>query len=157
APSSKTYPSVSRSQWGLMLRISVNFVEYWLPANGGQSGIGLPHSKTLRNMWRALCRGSVLECGSPMPLSQLTRPARFNSLHVLAFQLFNAFCLESLRNALYCRHYETSVRSSVAHCAFRSRIPIPFTCAVRLPARGRLDLRTRRRREMDPHTREGPA
>jgi hypothetical protein len=33
-----------------------------------ESGIGLPHSKTSRNEWRAVRRDSVLECGSPMPL-----------------------------------------------------------------------------------------
>ena len=33
-----------------------------------ESGIGLPHSKTSRNKWRAIRRASVLECGCPLPL-----------------------------------------------------------------------------------------
>src|SRR5256885_14928963 len=39
-----------------------------LLTNGGQSGIGLPHSKTLRKECSTRRRDSVLECGSPMPL-----------------------------------------------------------------------------------------
>jgi hypothetical protein len=36
-----------------------------------KSGIGLPHSTTSRKEWRAIRRDSVMECGSPMPLSRL--------------------------------------------------------------------------------------
>jgi hypothetical protein len=38
-----------------------------------KSGIGLPHSKTLRMEWRMGLRVSVLECGSPMPLYVTSR------------------------------------------------------------------------------------
>jgi hypothetical protein len=38
------------------------------PVKSSESGIGLPHSKTLRMNERAIRRDSVLECGSPMPL-----------------------------------------------------------------------------------------
>ena len=34
-------------------------------------GRGQPHSKTLRKGWRPIRRGSVLECGCPLPLSSL--------------------------------------------------------------------------------------
>jgi len=45
------------------------FGEIRLPTNGLQSGMGLPHSKTLaRRIVRRSFR-EVLECGSPMPLS----------------------------------------------------------------------------------------
>jgi hypothetical protein len=37
-----------------------------------QSGMGLPHSTTSREEWRAIGRDSVVECGSPMPLSSKT-------------------------------------------------------------------------------------
>jgi hypothetical protein len=47
------------------------FGEVRLPTNGSQSGIGLPHSKTSRKELRIIRRASVLECGSPMPLSLL--------------------------------------------------------------------------------------
>jgi hypothetical protein len=42
-----------------------------LPTNGGQSGRGQPHSKTL--LRRIACHffREVVECGSPMPLSLL--------------------------------------------------------------------------------------
>jgi hypothetical protein len=36
-----------------------------------KSGIGLPHSTTSRKEWRAVLRDSVVECGSPMPLSRV--------------------------------------------------------------------------------------
>jgi len=44
-----------------------------LPTNGGQSGRGQPHSKSLRKESRAIRRDSVLECGCPLPLSLLSR------------------------------------------------------------------------------------
>jgi len=38
------------------------------PVNGRQSGRGQSYSKTSRMKWRAIRRGSVLECGCPLPL-----------------------------------------------------------------------------------------
>src|SRR6266850_3128046 len=40
-----------------------------LPTNGVQSGMGLPHSKTLTRRNARHSFREVLECGSPMPLS----------------------------------------------------------------------------------------
>jgi hypothetical protein len=39
--------------------------------NEDESAIGLPHSTTSRKERRAIARDSVVECGSPMPLSRL--------------------------------------------------------------------------------------
>ena len=44
-----------------------------MPAVRSESGRGQPHSKTLRKEQRADERGSVLDCGCPLPLSRIPR------------------------------------------------------------------------------------
>jgi hypothetical protein len=48
--------------------------------NGGQSGMGLPHSKTLSRWIARECFREVLECVSPMPLSLFLRATAARSL-----------------------------------------------------------------------------
>jgi hypothetical protein len=58
-----------------------------LPTNGGQSGGGQPHSKTLPRWTARLSFREVLECGCPLPLSPLlSRVAPFLS-HMLILRL----------------------------------------------------------------------
>ena len=47
------------------------------PMNGGQSGIGLPHSTTLTRGIASHSFREVVECGSPMPLLLLQSASTF--------------------------------------------------------------------------------
>jgi hypothetical protein len=53
------------------------FGEIRLPKNRGQSGIGLPHSKTLARSIAPHSFREVLECGSPLPLLSLRSAITF--------------------------------------------------------------------------------
>src|SRR3954468_17753218 len=57
-----------------------------------ESGRGLPHSKTWRKFWRLHTSRSVVECGSPPPLSTCNlQPATCNLLLVCALVCLVAF------------------------------------------------------------------
>ena len=83
-----------------------------------KSGRGQPHSKTLRREQRAEKRGSVLECGCPLPLSGVSR------IYAITHQLIQDGSLRSrtLTRCLVLAKSE-SQRDSITEPACKSQPP----------------------------------